>query len=126
MVSSEQQSTICERVQLVVETFLSNPGITINELSELIGIPKSTIQRDLNDADRIAEVCGNPIDTLRKRKRRLTTNSIEGKSKGGTKYSINNTPIKLDNGKFCGSTRLSKLYYLLFFYRNATIIKVIL
>ena len=80
MVSKVQDNLINERIKKVVITFLENPNITIKELSDELKIPTSTIQRDLNNFERISNIFGieNTPRILESIKIRLMANKKEG------------------------------------------------
>ena len=80
MVSKVQDNLINERIKKVVITFLEKPNITIKELSDELKIPTSTIQRDLNNFERISNIFGieNTPRILESIKIRLMANKKEG------------------------------------------------
>lgn len=102
MVSKVQDNLINERIKKVVITFLEKPNITIKELSDELKIPTSTIQRDLNNFERISNIFGieNTPRILESIKIRLMANKKEGVSKGGMISTINNITLRDNEGKF--------------------------
>lgn len=105
MLGESQHEKKVQRIKLVIDSFLLN-NVSINELSSIINIPKSTIQRDLNDVEYIKEIYG--IEALEKMKQisnKLKTNKENGLSKGGINSTINNEPIRDENGKFTGNKK---------------------
>jgi predicted DNA-binding transcriptional regulator YafY len=56
MISDAQHLQKLERVKKVIDTFLSYEDISINQLSEIIHVSSSTIQRDLNDIEYIHDI----------------------------------------------------------------------
>ena len=91
-----------EKIRLVMKAFLSNPKLTIVELSklpELEGISKSCIQRYLNDpivSTLFDEELQQNIKNI------LALKGLEARKKGGLKSFQNNTVIKGSNGQFIG------------------------
>ena len=95
-----------ERIRRVVDTFLSYDQISINELSSILKISSSTIQRDLNDVEYISSIYGaNAKDKLAQISKRLKQNKIVGVSIGGINSTKNNVPIRDENGKFTGNKK---------------------
>ncbi len=105
MISEQQHTRKLERVKLVVESFLSN-NVSIIELSDIINITKSTIQRDLNDIEYIEEIYGhNAKEILKQISNKLKLNKENGLSRGGINSTTNNEPIRDENGKFTGNKK---------------------
>lgn len=106
MLSEEQIEKKKERIKKVVDTFLQYENISINELSQIINVSSSTIQRDLNDVEYISEVYGTQTaEILRIVRRKLSINKNNGLSRGGIASTTNNEPIRDENGKFTGNKR---------------------
>lgn len=109
MLSKAQEDEINNRVKLVVTTFLSNEGINIKEMSQMLGIPSSTIQRDLNNINRITNIfLGDSKRILDIIRERLKDLKIKGNQKGGINYSEENIALKDQYGKFIGSSQRQK------------------
>ena len=95
-----------KRVKLVVDTFLSYDDITISQLSKIINVSSSTIQRDLNDVQYIHNIYEeNAKDILIKISGKLKNSKEKGLSRGGINSTTNNEPIRDDNGKFTGNRK---------------------
>ena len=91
--------------KLVVQTFLNNPNLTLEELSqkpELKSLSSSSIQRYLNDPI-VIELFDQ--ETYNKIQKELSGSKMDGHRKGGLHYFENNEPIKDENGKFQGSIK---------------------
>jgi len=95
-----------KRVKLVVESFLSYDDITISQLSKIINISSSTIQRDLNDVEYIHDIYKEHTkDILTKISEKLKNSKKNGLSRGGINSTTNNEPIRDENGKFTGNRK---------------------
>ena len=95
-----------ERVKRVVNKFLENEQITINELSKQLNIPFSTIQRDLNNVEYISSIYGESAkEILLKINNKLKSNKSNGLIRGGINSANNNEPIRDENGKFIGNKK---------------------
>ena len=95
-----------KRVKIVVEAFLSYDDITISQLSKIINVSSSTIQRDLNDVNYIQMVYGKTAkDILIKISEKLKINKKNGVVKGGVNSTTNNEPVRDENGKFTGNKK---------------------
>ena len=106
MLSEAQRIEKENRIKKVVDTFLSYKQISINELSRILKISSSTIQRDLNDVDFITTVYGSMAKSkLEEINKRLKQNKDIGHSTGGINSTKNNMPIRDDNGKFTGNKK---------------------
>ena len=89
-----------EKYDLVVNYFIENPTSTMIEISDSIGISKSSVQRILNK-DEYSDIY---IDkTGRTIKEQLTHNLNMGKKKGGKNSFQYNIALKDNDGKFIGS-----------------------
>lgn len=97
-----------ERVKKTIEIFLENEGrISDEDLASILILSKietssSTVGRDLTGEiakSLLSEEEYNYIHNLR------TANKLRGKQKGGINFSLNNTFLKDENGKFTGSKR---------------------
>lgn len=106
MLSEEQIEKKKKRIELVVDAFLSSNDLSIDELSKKLNIPKSTIQRDLNDLEYIKMVySGNSLQILKQISDKLKQNKKEGLSKGGVNSTNLNQPIRNNDGKFIGNKK---------------------
>lgn len=106
MQSEKQRLEKEQRIKFVVDSFLENEGISINELSRKIKIPSSTIQRDLNDVDYISIIYGmNAKEKLLIIRDRLKKNKEKGTSTGGINSTTINEPVRDENGKFIGNRK---------------------
>ena len=106
MISEAQYKEKMERIKLVVDTFLSYEQISITELSKIIQIPTSTIQRDLNNIEYIGLIYSKDAkEKLKQISERLKLNKANGLRIGGINSTINNIPIRDENGKFTGNKR---------------------
>lgn len=95
-----------KRIKLVVDTFLSYEDITINELSKILNISSSTIQRDLNDVEYIHDIYEEKTkDILTEIREKLKNSKKKGLSRGGINSTTNNEPIRDENGKFTGNRK---------------------
>ena len=102
MLSKAQEIEINEKVLKVAREFI-NTGYSIEEVSNVTGISKSSVQRYLNDEKRIVNLLGH--DSYNKIQEMLKVNKQEGLSKGGSISTTNNTPIRDENGKFAGNVK---------------------
>lgn len=94
------------KLLLIVQTFLENPNLSIQELAELDkleGISKSTIQRYLNNSS-IIEVFNQ--ETYNKIQELLSSHKLSGKRKGGLNSFKNNKSLKDSKGRFIGNVSL--------------------
>lgn len=106
MLSEAQIQQKKERIKFVVDSFLSYDNISINQLSRIIKVPSSTIQRDLNDLEYIEMIYGGEAkDKFKKISEILKQNKAHGLSKGGINSTTNNEPIRDENGKFTGNKK---------------------
>lgn len=88
---------IFKAVQLLVQK-----GYFIKEIAQELNLSTSSVQRYLNNPI-IEEELGEEV--TKEIKRILTSNLYKGKIIGGTIYAHNNEAVKLENGKFAGSTK---------------------
>ena len=106
MLSDEQINKKTERIKKVVDAFLSYENISINQLSKIIGIPSSTIQRDLNEVEYITAIyTDRSKEVLTIISEKLKENKKFGLSRGGIISTTNNMPIRDENGKFTGNKK---------------------
>ena len=106
MLSEAQEIEKTKKIKLVVDEYLKYDNITIEELSKIVKIPSSSIQRYLNDIHYIISIYGeNSKEILKQIKEKLSKSKEFGKSKGGTISTINNVPIRDNNGKFRGNKK---------------------
>ncbi len=104
--SEAQRIEKVERIKLIVDTFLSYDQISINELSKIMQIPTSTIPRDLNDVGYISLIYSDEArEKLKQISERLKLNKANGLGIGGINSTMNNIPIRDENGKFTGNKR---------------------
>lgn len=105
MLSEAQYAKKVERIKLVIDSFLSN-NVSITELSNIIDVPKSTIQRDLNNIEYIQEIYGyESREILKQISDKLKLNKENGLSRGEINSTTNNEPIRDENGKFTGNKK---------------------
>lgn len=103
MLSEEQKKIKLKRIIFTVQSFLESDFKNLEELSEKIGIPSSSIQRYLKEKQVIDEYFGEEIyEMIRER---INFNKAEGLSKGGTNFANFNVSTKDEFGKFTGSRR---------------------
>ena len=102
MLSKAQEIEINEKVLKVTEEFI-NTGFSIEEVSNITGISKSSVQRYLNDEKRIVDLLGR--EAYDKIQEMLKYNKQEALSKGGYISTKNNMPIRDENGKFAGNVK---------------------
>ena len=102
MVSEKQEREINEKILKVTEEFI-NTGFSIEEVAQITGISKSSVQRYLNDEKRIVDLLGH--DAYNKIQEMLKINKQEALSKGGYISTRNNRPIRDENGKFLGNIK---------------------
>ena len=106
MISHEQHIEKIERVKKVIDTFLSYEEISINELSKILDMKPSTVQRDLNNIEYITLIYGTEAkEILSKISNKLKKNKNLGLIKGGTNSTKNNEPLRDENGKFIGNKK---------------------
>lgn len=91
-----------EKIKLVVETYLSEPNMTIERVSSKTEIPSSSVQRYLKDPSLSKLLTAEELAEL---KSRITKNRAEGRRKGGINSFLNNVPIKDKDGKFIGNKK---------------------
>lgn len=103
MLSEEQKKIKIKRIIFTVQSFLESDCKNLEELSEKIGIPSSSIQRYLKEKEVIEEYFGVEIYEMVREK--IEFNKIEGLSKGGTNFVNFNVSTKDEFGKFTGSRR---------------------
>ena len=95
-----------DRIKRVVDQFLSYENITINQLSTILELPSSTIQRDLNDFKYIQMIYGYKAkDILIQISNKLKQNKEQGLIRGGIISTTNNEPVRDANGKFIGNRK---------------------
>ena len=91
MLSESQIIEKKDRIKTVVDNFLSYDQISINELAQLIKVPSSTIQRDLNNIEYITLIYGTQSkEILLRISNKLKENKNFGVIKGGTNSTKNN------------------------------------
>lgn len=102
MLSELQLKEKIEKIRIIVKSFLQY-NVSINELSKIINIPSSTIQRYLQDKESICNEFGfqvyNDIQI------RLVKNKELGNSKGGKVSTSRHSVLKDKEGKFQGVKR---------------------
>jgi hypothetical protein len=95
------QNTEKEKKQeIVINYFMEHPTMYINDIANATGIPKSTVQRYLQNNDDLI-IPGTNL-TIREQ---LKLNKMNGQKKGGINSFRNNDHIKDENGKFIGSVQ---------------------
>lgn len=98
MTKEEKNKKILE----VIKVFLENEDCTINDISKITGIPRSSVQRYLNKAEvekiTTPQVANYITNKLKKRKH-------EAAILGGINSRKNNVFVKDQNGKFMGSVK---------------------
>ena len=106
MQSEKQRLEKEQRIKHVVDSFLKYEDVSINQLSRLLKIPSSTIQRDLNDVDYISAIYGVAAkEKLLIIRDRLKKNKEKGTSRGGIISTTINEPVRDENGKFTGNKK---------------------
>ena len=106
MLSEDQIEEKRKRVKFVVDSFLSYNDISISQLSKIINVSSSTIQRDLNDVEYIRNIYGaRAKNILIKISEKLKNSKKKGLSIGGIHSTTNNEPIRDENGKFTGNRK---------------------
>ena len=106
MISHDQHIEKIERVKKVIDTFLSYEEISINELSKILDMNPSTVQRDLNNLDYIQLAYGEQAkEKFIQISLKLNQNKKNGLSRGGIISTTNNVPIRDENGKFTGNKK---------------------
>jgi AraC-like DNA-binding protein len=91
------------RLSSIVRYYIKFGG-SIEEISARLGYSSSTIQRDLNDEERIIRLFSTDINNIIKEN--LKEASEAARITGGTNFSNNNTTLKDDSGRFIGSVRV--------------------
>lgn len=102
MLSEEQKRQINLKILKVTSVFLET-GASIEEVSERTGITKSSVQRYLNDSDRIIELLGEEVNI--EIQKMLKINKHFAVQSGGLKYAKNNISLKDEKGCFIGSMK---------------------
>ena len=106
MLSQAQIDEKKARIKKVVDAFLKYEDVTILELEEIIKIPKSTIQRDLNDIDYIQMIYADESkEKLKQISEKLKLNYKKGTHKGGIVATTNYEPVRDEDGKFIGNKK---------------------
>ena len=106
MLSEAQIEEKRKRVKFVVDSFLSYNDISISQLSKIINVSSSTIQRDLNDIEYIHDIYEEKAkEILIKISDKLKNSKKKGLSRGGINSTTNNKPIRDENGKFTGNKK---------------------
>ena len=103
MLSEEQRRKIDLRIMKVTRAFLEHP-VSIEEISNITGIPSSTVQRDLKN-ERIIELFG--LDVYEEIQSLLKNNRLESQKKGGVASTRKNEPLRDENGRFNGNKKRS-------------------
>lgn len=103
MMSKLQEKEKISKILKSCKYFLSNPESTMEEMSEYLGISKSSIQRYLKEKEIIVSYLG--IDVYEMIQKQLKINTLAARSKGGRKFSENNVAVKDEIGKFTGSIK---------------------
>ena len=102
MLSDEQRKEIDYKVMKVVTAFIAHP-YSMEKVSEITGISSSSVQRYLNDKNRIVglfdEETYNYIQETLKEKTKLARRI------GGLVSTTVNEPTRNENGKFTGNTK---------------------
>ena len=105
MLNNEQYNEKKEKVQTVVELFLSGKKM-IRDISEETGISKSSVQRYLNDIEFINGIYGdNASFIIEEIQRKLVENKEEGNKLGGDTFASNYESLKDEVGHFTGVRR---------------------
>ena len=104
MVSEEQQKKINERILLVARELLKSHG-TISNISATTGVPRSTIQRDLNNPNVDLLLGDGTRDLI---KDILKENAVEGNARGGLVSQEKYASLKDRLGKFQGCRKVVK------------------
>lgn len=105
MLSKEQYIEKQEKVKKVVIALL-NEKKTIKQMSEDFSIPKSSVQRYLNDNEFIKDIFGVESEfIIEEIRRKLGENYKEGKKIGGQTYALNNQALQDESGHFIGSRK---------------------
>lgn len=99
MLSDKQYIEILNRIKKEIENISSCSSI--KELSELTNIPRSTIQRDLNNREIILSIADE--ETYEKIKIWLDSSKKRGLSEGGKNSQANHGYSKDEKGHFKGS-----------------------
>src|SRR5574344_808069 len=94
------------RIIKTVKTFIMNPHATMEQLADLTGFPKSSVQRYLNDDSMIPELFGYTV--FKFIRDQVNTNKINGCKPGGLHYAQNNLAIKNTQSQFQGNDRRTK------------------
>ena len=106
MLSQTQMAEKAARIKKVVDSFLMYDEITILELEEKINVPKSTIQRDLNNIEYIQMIYSDKSkEVLQKISNKLKSNYKNGIHKGGIVATTNYEPVRDEDGKFIGNKK---------------------
>ena len=99
MLSDRQYKEKVKKILLVAKTFLENPVSNI-ELSKIIGISSSSVQRYLNDPEIINLLGQETFDRIQEL---LDYNRLTARQEGGIISTTNNKPLRDSNGKFTGN-----------------------
>lgn len=102
MLSEEQKRQINLNILKVTSEFLAT-GHSIEEVAKATDLSSSSVQRYLNDKDRIIELLGEEVyEEIQALLKELKENAIR---KGGINSTSKNTPIRDSSGKFVGNQR---------------------
>lgn len=102
MLSEEQNRKIEMNILKVTSVFLETGGF-IDEVAQKTNIPKSSVQRYLNDSKRIIKLLGEEVNN--EIKSILRMNKQQGNQNGGLQFRNNNITLKDELGKFVGSRK---------------------
>ena len=102
MVSNEQKREINKKILKVTSVFI-NTGFSIEEVSKITGIPRSSVQRYLNDKKRIVSLLGEEV--YEEIQKMLSLNKQEALKLGGYNSVRNNIALRDENGKFIGNIK---------------------
>lgn len=106
MLSESQIKEKEKKIKLVIDEYLKHDNVSIEELSMIVNIPTSSIQRYLNDVDYIHSIYGsNAKYILEQISYKLLSSKQLGVHKGGINSSMNNIPLRNTDGKFTGNKK---------------------
>lgn len=91
-----------KKILYVCKLFIEEEDLSVNDISKITGIPRSTVLRYLN-SELVKELITPSAHSYIRNK--IKNAKLEGSRKGGKISSQKNTYIKDSNGKFIGSVK---------------------
>lgn len=101
MTSEDQENKIRQNILKVAKDLIENGG-SIKDVARRTDLSSSTVQRYLNDS-RLSEMLGK--ETVLKISTILEQNKANGLRKGGINSTLNNEPLRDEQGHFVGNKK---------------------